>query len=120
MHEGHHDGDPEQPETPGQAGQSEATAGTSRSRDEAGTLTCRAVAQLGDASIAAGSVKAARDQAFAIVGAVESFVRGSPNMALGLTGQIRLAQITATRTAQWLSEGACCAVDFDISYLARI
>jgi hypothetical protein len=113
-------GDPDQPESPGNAGQTEATAGPNRSRDETGIVTCRALTQLGDASIQAASVKAARDATFAILADVESFVRGSPNMALGLTGQVRLAQIAATRTEQWLNEGAICAVTFDVGYLSRI
>lgn len=112
-------GDPDDPESPGNTAQIQAVAGPNRKRDETGVLTCRAVAQSGDASIAGRSVQAARNSAFAIVSDVETYARNYPS--LGLTGnQVQLAQLTATRTEQWDSEGACCAVTFDISFLARI
>lgn len=113
-------GDPDQPESPGNSVQEQATAGSSRNKDEKGVITCRAVCQLGDGDIASGAVKRARDGAFAMLADVELFVRASPNMALGLTGTVRLGQITSNRTEQWLNEGACCAVTFDIGYSSRI
>lgn len=112
-------GDPNSPVDPGSFTQTPGPMSTNRPRDESGTVECFAVCQLGDADVGAGSVKAARDGAFAVVDAVQALCRGvSPGPTLGT--QILWAFVTTGRPSQLMNQGAYCALPFTVTYQARI
>lgn len=113
-------GTDEEPDSPGSADQTEATSSPLRSKDEMGIITCYACAQSGDNSITNRSVKKVRDQAFAMVAAVEISIRTAPDEGLIGLGQVRLLQFRNLRVEQWAREGVVCAITFDIQFQSRI
>lgn len=95
--------------------QTAATIGKTRSRDEVGTITCVAESWNGDAD-----QKAARDNAFATVAAVEDLLRADPGLDVPNCGYFR-AQVTAHRLVQGSDgNGARALVIFDVGFAARI
>jgi hypothetical protein len=110
-------GDPDSLEDGGDSGQGIATLGNN-TRDEKGTVRCRAVGQYGTG---AGRIDptAARATAFAVMGAVETLLRGNPT--LGIVAPRMLARIGQIESIQqWANEGPCCALTFTVTYDTRI
>ncbi|MCX6399233.1 MAG: hypothetical protein NTX33_04780 [Propionibacteriales bacterium] len=99
-----------------QASQTTGPMGTSRPRDESGSIICAALAWNGN-----GNAKDARDAAFAVIAAVEALLRADPQ--LGLTGGPYLVaemgdgfQLEQTQSDQ----GAEALVGFSVRFRARI
>lgn len=111
--------DPDSPNSANSANaqQRAATAGTSRSRDEEGTVTCVALSWNGNAN-----QKAARDGAFAIVAAVENFIRtATPQPYFGVTGLYKVGFGGNVDLSQDQNAGAAMAlITFSVTFTARI
>lgn len=95
--------------------QSAATLGTTRPRDETGTVTCAALSSNGD-----GDQKRARDAAFAMAAAVATICRTDPSLALAYT-----SLVTDYGTGQRLmqnqyEDGVEAILVFSVRFRARI
>ena len=97
----------------GRSGQTSATFGN-RSRDEAGTIVCQAVAQSGDVD-----VKAVRDAALAVMGDVEDALRADNGQGVN-TGYYCLVEQGDATISQYVTGGAVCEIEFMVTYKARI
>lgn len=106
------------PIEPGTSQQEPAAMGPSRPRDETGTIHCLAVAETGDASLEARSMKACRDLAYGIVGTAETFCRTDPKLG-GVPG-LQWAFVTASMPTQYAGAGLVVEVPFTIAYFARL
>lgn len=121
-------GDPDDaPTDPGQSTQGIATLGTSHHRTETGTVACMAIARTGDALLGtsvtdAGSIGAARAQAFAVIDALDVALRANPSLGLvGATHSAVVAYIDAITSVQtWLNEGCVVRIEFTVTFTARI
>lgn len=96
--------------------QSPATMSTSRSRDEAGSITCAALSWNGD-----DDPKAARDSAFATAAAVATLLRTTPGLGIAAGGML----VTSYGEQQSLSQnrtedGAMALLIFSIQFRARL
>lgn len=104
------------------APQDVATMGTLRHRDEdPGTVRCLLVVQTGDHEVDQGQVPALRGQAFALLDAIDAWLRA--NGALGLVPPYRdlyarLGSVQALRP--YAAQGLVVEVEFTIIYRARI
>lgn len=75
--------------TSGTSSQSQATAGTPRSRDQNGSLNCWALSWTGN-----DAAKDARDRVYAIQAAVETILRADPQLGIPRpNGQVLVIQI---------------------------
>ena len=95
--------------------QVKATLGSGRSRDETGTVVCAAYSWNGG-----GDQKTVRDAAYAIVAAVETLLRTSPNLGIAAGGMF-----DAELGSQWLDQssdanGVDALIVFEIKFRARI
>lgn len=109
-------GDPESPEDAASAEQNVATGGNN-TRDEVGTIRCRAAAQGGETDPT--PLSALRLQVGAIVGDVELLLRNNPT--LGITAPrmfARIGEIGAMR--QSVTRGPSITTDFTVIYDTRI
>lgn len=95
--------------------QTMATAGTPRSRDQSGSITCVALAWGGDADR-----KVARDDAYTLVAAVEDILRADPTLGVGQPGRV-VCQIGDESLSQRQHiNGADALVIFTVTFTARI
>jgi hypothetical protein len=115
-------GDPDSPEDSGQSQQTTAALDrTARPREERGTVNCRAVSQVGDASLSDRSVKDVRDAALAVIADVEASLRTDPTLGLVPPLALLVAEMGGTFTPrQYMNAGAVCEIDFQVTYRARI
>jgi hypothetical protein len=116
-------GDPDSPEDSGQSRQTTGplAANAGRPRDEEGTINCRAVSQIGDASLTQRSVKDARDACLAVIATVEAALRTDPTLGLVPTLSRLVAEMGGTFTPkQYANAGIVCEIDFQVTYRARI
>jgi hypothetical protein len=116
-------GDPDSPEDSGQSRQTTGplAANAGRPRDEEGVVNCRAVSQVGDASLTDRSVKDVRDAALAVIADVEASLRSDPTLGLVPTLSRMVAEMGGTFTPrQYMNAGAVCEIDFQVTYRARI
>jgi hypothetical protein len=116
-------GDPDSPEDSGQSRQTTGplAANAGRPRDEEGVVNCRAVSQVGDASLTDRSVKDVRDAALAVIADVEASLRTDPTLGLVPTLSRMVAEMGGTFTPrQYMNAGAVCEIDFQVTYRARI
>lgn len=97
------------------AGQNAATLGTTRSRDETGTVTCAALSWSG-ASDQAATVTAA----YATFEAVASLLRSDPTLGIGLPGRV-VCEVGDHRLSTLQYDQGCEAlVIFTVKFRARI
>ena len=115
-------GDPEFPTSPGSSDQTYGPMATTRPKDETGVIECMAVAQSGEAILSStttvGTVKTVRDQAYAIVAAVEMICRSDPKLG-GVPG-LQWAFVSSQTPNQLLGKGITCQIPFRITYFARL
>lgn len=97
--------------------QKQATAGTPRTRDQSGQVTCYALTWNGD-----NNQKAARDMAYAIQAGVENLLRTDPQLGIPRpNGQVVLLQLGDERLEQSQSDfGAEALLTFTVLFEARI
>lgn len=121
-------GTPDDEEDPGDIGQSVATLGTSRSRDENGSILCSAIAQIGSAELPDSTVvvqrqtaRTLRADAFGVMAGVETVLRSNPTLGLAI-GQHLDAEIGERMSVQQFvnDDGAACVVRFAVKFTARI
>lgn len=97
------------------ASQVMATAGTPRSRDDSGTVTCAAQSWSGDSDQAD-----ARARAYASFEAVAGLLRTDPTLGLGAPGRV-VCQVAEHRLYQYPWASGCEAtVVFTVAFTARI
>jgi hypothetical protein len=116
-------GDPDSPEDSGQSRQTTGplAAAAGRPRDEEGVVNCKAVSQVGDANLSERSVKDVRDAALAVISDVEASLRTDPTLGLVPTLSRLVAEMGGTFTPrQYMSAGAVCEIEFQVTYRARI
>jgi hypothetical protein len=99
-----------------------ALASSNRPTEENGTVSCLAVAQIGDQDPAT-----VRAQALAIIGDVDTALRGQPaGPTLGIdpgtgNGQLLWALVgDQARVTQYSAGGSVCEIEFSVVYKARI
>jgi hypothetical protein len=113
-------GDPDNAQDAGESGQVPGPMANVRPKDETGTVECMAVCQVMDASIAAGTVKATRDAAFAVIASVEALCRGAvPGPTLAVPN-LQWAFVGGCKPRQFLNEGCVIQVPFTVTYYARL
>jgi len=105
--------------TAGFAGSSDQTTGpfgTTRPRDENGSVWCAAYSWNGDSI-----QKTARDAAYSYMAAVETLLRADPNLGIAAGGNF-VAQMGDTQrlTQNQDSNGADALLIFNVSFFARI
>lgn len=100
---------------PGQHGQTMATCGTARTRDEDGTINCVATSWNGDMD-----TEQAMADAFDTLEVVSAVLRSDPS--LGITGYQQLSCEIQSVTPEFapFDGGVDCAVVFTVHYTARI
>ena len=100
-----------------EASQSAATMGTSRTRDEVGSVTCVALSWNGDAD-----QKRARDDVFATTAAIENLLRTNPTLGLVPTYQSLVAQFGSDQRLMQSQTDASAeaAVIFTVAFRARL
>ena len=121
-------GDPDDlPDPPGSTSQTIATLGTLRHRTEEGEVRLAAAVSYGDGLVGtgaadAGTIGAARDEAFAIVNDVDAMVRADPTLGLQGAGYPHLIAYVASvdQIVLWLNEGHKVRVEFTVHFEARI
>lgn len=100
--------------------QTQATAGTPRSRNQTGAITCAALSWNGNAGNA--GQKTARDAVYAIQAAVENALRADPTLGVAPpNGQVLVLQIGDERLSQNQYDLGCDALlIFTVQFEARI
>lgn len=87
---------------------------TTAGRRETGTVFCIAISYNGD-----GDVKAARDSAFATLGAVQRLLREDTRLG-GVNGLLSTSLTGGQPDQRQTSRGAVCAVRFSVDYTADL
>lgn len=87
---------------------------TTAGRRETGTVFCIAISYNGD-----GDVKAARDSAFATLGAVQRLLREDTRLG-GVNGLLSTSLTGGQPDQRQTSRGAVCAVRFSVNYTADL
>lgn len=97
--------------------QTQATAGTPRSRNETGSVNCWALSWTGNAT-----PKEARDGVRAILAAVENILRADPQLGIPRpNGQVLVIQIGDVRLVQDQTDtGAEALLTFTVNFEARL
>ena len=95
-----------------------ATMGSTRTRDETGTINGVVMARNGDAD--ATGAAADRTAAFGYVASIESALRTDPSLGLMPTFQRVVVQMSTGDVLEDKTDGATCAISFTVAYVARI
>lgn len=99
--------------TAGSFTQDPATLGTTRPRDETGTINGVVFAWNGD-----GNAATARSTAFGYLATLNAALRATPKLGTSLAYLV--AQLSAGDVLEDKQDGANCAVSFTVAYKARI